>query len=683
MAKKVDVTKSKKTETPSPAKEKAVSKKAPSKGATAAPATPAAKPAKAPSSKAASAAKSAESAQTKTAAKAKAKPAAPKATEAAKTAPAAATKTKKAPAKAKVEAAPKPEVKASKAPAKAPAQPKKTAAKETKPTQPAAKAEKETAAKAAPKKAKAPAQKKADSQETPAKKEAPKAAKKAEPTKKELTKKATKKAAEGEKTQAKPSKTSHKGAKKTSGVEGQIKVSDLNGEEIPGLDQIKEKMIALAKKKGNITLDDLYKATNHLDINPDDLLPFVAQLQDQNVLVLDEDGNPVDIGEDMDEEEDIPDGESLEDEDALLDDEELEAEDEAAEKDEKEDAEKVDDDDIIDVPVQADIKVSDPVKLYLKNIGHYPVLKSKEEETELAKKIIEGEEASKELETLMEKGADSNNPADKRKIVSLNFTIQDGEEAKETLTNCNLKLVVSIAKHYVNRGMQFLDLIQEGNIGLMKAVEKFDYTRGFKFSTYATWWIRQAITRALADQARTIRIPVHMVETINKISRAQRKLVQTLNRDPNAEEISAELNYTMNPDRIREVQQFALDPISLEKPVGEEEDSHVGDFIEDKENESPVDYAEHSMLKAKLNEVLNDLSERERAVVQLRYGLIDGHTETLEEVGRRFGVTRERIRQIEAKAIKKLRQPKRSNMLRDFRQNPDDDDRKGGSHKND
>ncbi len=281
-----------------------------------------------------------------------------------------------------------------------------------------------------------------------------------------------------------------------------------------------------------------------------------------------------------------------------------------------------------------DQKTPDPVKQYLRETGRYPVLKTKEEEVELAKRIKQGD-----------------------------------EEAKEKLTNCNLKLVISIAKHYVNRGMQFLDLIQEGNIGLMKAVDKFDYTKGYKFSTYATWWIRQAITRALADQARTIRIPVHMVETINKITRTSRRLTQKLNRDPTAEEIANELAQSgtiLSAEKIREIQLISMEPLSLEKPVGEEEDSHVGDFIEDKDNQSPLKYANESLLKDQLDAVLSELTDREEKVIRLRYGLDDGRNHTLEEVGKEFGVTRERIRQIEAKAIKKLRHPSRSKQLKDY-----------------
>ena len=275
-----------------------------------------------------------------------------------------------------------------------------------------------------------------------------------------------------------------------------------------------------------------------------------------------------------------------------------------------------------------DSSVDDSVKIYLKDIGRVPLLTA-DQEIELAKRMEEGD-----------------------------------EEAKHVLSEANLRLVVSIAKRYVGRGMQFLDLIQEGNLGLMKAVEKFDYKKGFKFSTYATWWIRQAITRAIADQARTIRIPVHMVETINKQVRATRQLLQKLGREPSAEEIAAQLGCSV--ERVREIQKIAQDPVSLETPIGEEEDSHLGDFIEDNTALSPSDVAESNMLKEQLIQVLNTLTPREEKVLRLRYGLDDSHPRTLEEVGKEFNVTRERIRQIEAKALRKLRHPNRLKKLKDF-----------------
>lgn len=280
--------------------------------------------------------------------------------------------------------------------------------------------------------------------------------------------------------------------------------------------------------------------------------------------------------------------------------------------------------------VVGDVKVNDSVKIYLKEIGKVKLLNA-QEEVEIAKRIADGD-----------------------------------EEAKQELINANLRLVISIAKRYAGRGMPFLDLIQEGNMGLIKAVEKFDYTKGYKFSTYATWWIRQAITRAIADQARTIRIPVHMVETINKITRAQRQLVQELGRDPTAEEISERLEGALSADRIREIQGINQEPVSLETPIGEEDDSHLGDFIEDKEVLSPSDYTTKSLLKDELREVLSELTHREAEVLDLRYGLSDNHPRTLEEVGKKFDVTRERIRQIEAKAIKKLRHPNRAKRLGDY-----------------
>lgn len=277
----------------------------------------------------------------------------------------------------------------------------------------------------------------------------------------------------------------------------------------------------------------------------------------------------------------------------------------------------------------SNVKINDPVKMYLKEIGRVELL-THEQEIELAKRILDGD-----------------------------------EEAKKELAAANLRLVVSIAKRYVGRGMLFLDLIQEGNMGLIKAVEKFDYEKGFKFSTYATWWIRQAITRAIADQARTIRIPVHMVETINKLTRIQRQLIQELGREPSAEEIAERMD-GMTPEKVREIQKISLEPVSLETPIGEEDDSHLGDFIEDEGAMSPNDYAANELLKDELNEVLLELTDREEKVLRLRFGLDDGRTRTLEEVGKEFNVTRERIRQIEAKALRKLKHPSRSKRLKDF-----------------
>lgn len=300
-------------------------------------------------------------------------------------------------------------------------------------------------------------------------------------------------------------------------------------------------------------------------------------------------------------------------------------------------------------------KINDPVKMYLKEIGQIPLLDPKEEPI-IARQIQEGEEAKEAM-----KNPDLSDE-EKKKLAKV---IADGEQAKQTLISSNLRLVVSIAKKYVGRGMLFLDLIQEGNCGLIKAVEKFDYTKGFKFSTYATWWIRQSITRAIADQARTIRIPVHMVETINKLTRIQRQLVQDLGRDPLPEEIAEKME-NISVEKVREIQKIALDPVSLETPIGEEDDSHLGDFIEDKDTLSPDDYTNNQLLKDEINAVLQGLTEREEKVLRLRFGLLDGRTRTLEEVGKEFNVTRERIRQIEAKALRKLKNPNRCKRLRDF-----------------
>ena len=301
----------------------------------------------------------------------------------------------------------------------------------------------------------------------------------------------------------------------------------------------------------------------------------------------------------------------------------------------------------------------DPVRMYLKEIGKVPLL-SAAEEIDLAMKIEAGVAAAAELDKAEEEGRE----LERREKRRLGRVEQVGIDAKQQLIEANLRLVVSIAKRYVGRGMLFLDLIQEGNIGLIRAVEKFDYTKGFKFSTYATWWIRQAITRAIADQARTIRIPVHMVETINKLVRIQRQLLQELGREPTPEEIGKEMG--LPAERVREIQKISQEPVSLETPIGEEEDSQLGDFIEDDAAVVPPDAASFSMLQEQLGKVLDGLAERERKVISLRFGLEDGHPRTLEEVGREFGVTRERIRQIESKTLAKLRHPSRSSKLKDY-----------------
>jgi RNA polymerase primary sigma factor len=304
---------------------------------------------------------------------------------------------------------------------------------------------------------------------------------------------------------------------------------------------------------------------------------------------------------------------------------------------------------------------SDPVRMYLKEIGRVSLLTAPEE-VELAQIIERGTHAAERLADLSASGGlDTLDFTERRR---LERTVRRGEDAKAELTQANLRLVVSIAKRYVGRGMQILDLIQEGNLGLMRAVEKFDWSKGFKFSTYATWWIRQAITRAIADQARTIRIPVHMVESINKVHRVQRQMVQDLEREPTIEELAAKVD--MTPARVREIMRISQDPLSLDSPVGEEDDSNLADFIEDQHAEAPAEMAARMMLNAAVDEALSDLNDREKAVVRMRFGLDDGQARTLEEVGREFGVTRERIRQIESKTLAKLRHPQHSQKLRDY-----------------
>lgn len=461
-----------------------------------------------------------------------------------------------------------------------------------------------------------------------------------------------------------------------------VSISEIakSDKELRGMDDIKAHFLEIGKKNdGMVKQDDIEKYTARLSFSDDDFDELINFLSDNGILI--------DSLDELDDEDD-----SLPPENENYD---LNGEDEDEEAFNPEQEEML---------ASIDVKNSDPVRQYLHSIGTYQVFKGKDEEVKCAQAIDNGKKALDELEPMLKDIYEEysiSHPKDdflhfvvteipspddylddeffeilKQKYPNLKATpelydlmskVAFGQYNKDLLIQCNLKLVVSIAKHYVNRGMDFLDLIQEGNLGLMKAVEKFDYTKGFKFSTYATWWIRQAITRALADQARTIRIPVHMVETINKITRAQRKLVQKLNRDPTAEEISEELGGLWSANKIREIQQIALDPLSLEKPVGEEEDSHVGDFIEDKDNISPYDYANEKMKTDRINEVLDQLTEKESRIIKLRYGLDkDGRTHTLEEVGKEFNVTRERIRQIEAKALKKLRHPARAKLLKDF-----------------
>ena len=402
-----------------------------------------------------------------------------------------------------------------------------------------------------------------------------------------------------------------------------IEISDDDAnDKLETLDQIKKRLEKEGKKDGSLYQADIFDATSHLDLTDDDIDSLLTYFKSKKIEIISDE-----VDDDLDDLEfDESKLNNVDLDDDLIDDDGFDPD----------TIEEVPDLDYYDYDTLASegVKVNDPVKMYLKEIGRVRLLTS-DEETELAIRINQGD-----------------------------------MDAKNELTQANLRLVVSIAKHYVGRGMLFLDLIQEGNLGLIKAVEKFDYTKGFKFSTYATWWIRQAITRAIADQARTIRIPVHMVETINKITRYQRQLIQELGREPTAQEISDRMDPAsrLSPERIREIQKIALDPVSLETPIGEEDDSHLGDFIEDKDTQSPSEYTTKSLLKDELYAVMKDLTDREERVLRLRYGLDDGRPRTLEEVGREFGVTRERIRQIEAKAIRKLRHPTRAKRFGDYRE---------------
>ena len=389
-----------------------------------------------------------------------------------------------------------------------------------------------------------------------------------------------------------------------------------------------KELLALAKKKKNMLenqeISDFFKDM-HLDAEQLEKVLEFLEMNGVDVLRITDDADDDDILLDMDDEEEI-------------------------------EVEK------IDLSVPDGVSIEDPVRMYLKEIGKVPLL-SAEEEIELAQHMENGVVAKEKIAILRKREAEDGED-NTEEIAELQKEADLGDDAKKRLAEANLRLVVSIAKRYVGRGMLFLDLIQEGNLGLIKAVEKFDYRKGYKFSTYATWWIRQAITRAIADQARTIRIPVHMVETINKLIRISRQLLQELGREPSPEEIAVEMN--MPVERVREILKISQEPVSLETPIGEEEDSHLGDFIQDDNVPVPADAAAFTLLKEQLEEVLGTLTEREQKVLTLRFGLEDGRARTLEEVGKEFNVTRERIRQIEAKALRKLRHPSRSRKLKDY-----------------
>ena len=438
------------------------------------------------------------------------------------------------------------------------------------------------------------------------------------------------------------------------------------------LDGIVQKLVKQASGSNNsITEDDIQLAIAEVDVDDDELSDMYDVIRAKGVDIA----NAEDGGSAMGDADDLDDLDDDDDEDDLEGEDDLDEEDEELAEARKE-ARAASEILRSSTPKGKTRKRSsrarsrrtdsstvmltgDPVRMYLKEIGKVDLLTA-QEEVNLAMKIEAGTEASKKLEAA-ENGEIELTRAEQRRLMRIE---QVGLEAKQSLISANLRLTVSIAKRYVGRGMLFLDLIQEGNLGLIRAVEKFDYTKGFKFSTYATWWIRQAITRPIADQARTIRIPVHMVETINKLVRVQRQLLQDLGRDPTPEEIGAEMG--ISADRVREIQKISQEPVSLETPIGEEEDSQLGDFIEDSTAVAPPEAASDSMLREQLEQVLDSLADRERKVIKFRFGLEDGHPRTLEEVGREFGVTRERIRQIESKTLAKLRHPSRSGRLKDY-----------------
>ena len=433
------------------------------------------------------------------------------------------------------------------------------------------------------------------------------------------------------------------------------------------LDTTIEKLLNLGSKAGSVTEDEIQIVLKAVDVTDAQLTSIYQFLRDRGVEIVsaneDDESELVVDDDDRDVMDDLDGDESDEDHDLKM---AKQADAEMASTKSKKKARTVrttrSRSRTRGIDASTVMLTGDPVRMYLKEIGKVDLLTAAEE-VDLAMKIEAGLDAADKLEK-QEAGEIELTRAEMRRLMRVE---QVGLDAKQALISANLRLVVSIAKRYVGRGMLFLDLIQEGNLGLIRAVEKFDYEKGFKFSTYATWWIRQAITRAIADQARTIRIPVHMVETINKLVRVQRQLLQDLGRDPTPEEIGAEMD--MSADRVREIQKISQEPVSLETPIGEEEDSQLGDFIEDAQAVVPADAASFSMLQEQLTQVLDGLAERERKVIELRFGLVDGHPRTLEEVGREFGVTRERIRQIESKTLAKLRHPSRSSKLKDYLEN--------------
>lgn len=434
-----------------------------------------------------------------------------------------------------------------------------------------------------------------------------------------------------------------------------------------GLESYVAKLMGNGSNRTSVTEDEIQVALKDIDVSDEQLTAVYSALRNSGIQIISASGNddaPMDVDDDDNATDDFDDDD--EHDSGSLDDHELKMARQAdaemgSSKSKKKRTVRTSRSRsrVRGIDASTVMLTGDPVRMYLKEIGKVDLLTASEE-VDLAMKIEAGLEATEKLEAA-EAGEIELTRAEMRRLTRIENV---GLEAKQALISANLRLVVSIAKRYVGRGMLFLDLIQEGNLGLIRAVEKFDYQKGFKFSTYATWWIRQAITRAIADQARTIRIPVHMVETINKLVRVQRQLLQDLGRDPTPEEIGAEMD--MSADRVREIQKISQEPVSLETPIGEEEDSQLGDFIEDSQAIVPPDAASFSMLQEQLTQVLDSLADRERKVIELRFGLVDGHPRTLEEVGREFGVTRERIRQIESKTLAKLRHPSRSSKLKDY-----------------